>query len=110
MMIPIKYGQQISEEVLKDYCENYLVSRFYKLLPLKEQNANWSSYLETLLVEMAGANELLLCNSSYIALLSKLEGLRFTDVHTEYRKIVFECITFSKKLPSKFSGDLNVIS
>lgn len=61
---------------------------------MRENNENWQMQLETLIIELTGMNEVLNINADYLVLLSKLEGLRLTDIEfVYYRKTVFECIS-----------------
>jgi len=61
---------------------------------MRENNENWHMQLETLIIELTGMNEVLNINADYLVLLSKLEGLRLTDIEfVYYRKTVFECIS-----------------
>jgi hypothetical protein len=61
---------------------------------MRENNENWHMQLETLIIELTGMNEVLNINADYLVLLSKLEGLRLTDIEfIYYRKTVFECIS-----------------
>ena len=66
---------------------------------MRENNENWQLHLESLIIEIAGLNEILQNFHLLEQLLSKLEGLRI--VETEffiYRKTVFECLTLLKEL------------
>lgn len=93
--LKIKYDGEIKEIALDDFFNKYLVSRIFKLLPLREHDLDWLNYLESLNQELVGANEIFLENVKFIALVNKLEGLRFQDFK-HYRKNVFECITLVK--------------
>ena len=70
---------------------------------MRENNENWQLHLESLIIEIAGLNEILQNFHLLEQLLSKLEGLRI--VETEffiYRKTVFECLTLLKELSNGF--------
>ena len=105
-MIKIKYQGELQCTTLDDYCKKYLVSKIFKLLPLKEENRDWDSYLINLNCELVGASEILLKNIHFLSLMNKLEGLRSITKHEEYRAIVFDCIRMAEKLPDNF-GDLS---
>ena len=61
---------------------------------MRENNENWQGQLETLIIELSGMNEIFNSTIDYLILLSKLEGLRITDIEfLYYRKTVFECIS-----------------
>lgn len=61
---------------------------------MRENNENWESQLDTVLIEIAGLNSLFSIGEEFLILLSKLEGLK--NIETDfsiYRKTVFECIS-----------------
>lgn len=65
---------------------------------MREHNENWSKQLETVILEIAGMNEIFM-NPQFLQLLSKLEGLRAQDTNFElYRKTVFESISLLQEL------------
>ena len=60
---------------------------------MRENDENWGRQLDSVIVEIAGLNELFIV-LNLTALLSKLEGLKLTETSFEiYRKTVFECIS-----------------
>ena len=65
---------------------------------MREHEENWPKQLDTVTLEVAGMNEIFM-NPQFLQLLSKLEGLRVTDLSFElYRKTVFECISLLQEL------------
>ena len=61
---------------------------------MRENNENWESQLETVLIEVAGLHSLFGVGEEFLILLSKLEGMRTTETDFAiYRKTVFECIS-----------------
>lgn len=92
-----KYGA-IVEKV--DF-ELYLISlknKIYKLLPLREEGLEWQKYLNTILIEVSGLNELFDNKVGLIALLSKLEGLYKLEDFMLYRRTIFECLSNIEEL------------
>ena len=76
-----------------------LTNQIWKLIPMKEHNENWKKQLDTVIIEIAGLNEVFVSTPQFLQLLSKLEGLRITDVSFElYRKTVFEWISLLQEL------------
>ena len=66
---------------------------------MRENEENWESQLETVLIELAGLHELFNIDDKYLILLTKLEGLR--KMNTEfifYRKTVFESISLLREI------------
>ena len=59
-----------------------------------EHEENWQKQLDTVIIEIAGLNEIFLWEPQFLQILSKLEGLKIKeeiDFQT-YRKTVFEII------------------
>lgn len=92
MAYTTKYGFEFSrEEVSKEVIR--LTNQLWKLIPMRENNEDWDKQLETVIIDIAGKDEIFLHDSHFLQLLSKLEGLRIVDVEFAiYRKTVFECI------------------
>jgi hypothetical protein len=105
-MINVKYDIQLPNESVKNYCNPYLVSRIYKLLPLKEESLDWHQYLHNLNLELLGAEEIYLKNSHFLSLVHKLESLYLIDSHDDYRRMIFECISVAKTIPTKMSKEV----
>ena len=87
-----KYGFEFStEEVKKEVIR--LTNQLWKLIPMRENKENWEQQLQTVIIDIAGKDEIFLHNSQYLQLLSKLEGLQVISVDfSMYRKTIFECI------------------
>ena len=70
-----------------------LTNQMWKLIPMREHEEDWNKQLETVIIEIAGLNEIFE-GSPFLQLLSKLEGLRVEETSFDiYRKTVFECIS-----------------
>ena len=66
---------------------------------MREHEENWEKQLDTVILEIAGLNEIFFTSPQFIFLLSKLEGLKVTEVTFEfYRKTVFEAINLLQEL------------
>ena len=80
---------------------NRLTNQLWKLIPMRENEENWKSQLDTVIVELAGLQELSMnqMDEKFLILLSKLEGLKLMDISFQvYRKTVFECISLLREL------------
>ena len=78
---------------------NRLTNQLWKLIPMRENEENWQSQLETVLIEIAGLYSLFDIDEEYLILLSKLEGLRQVDTEFSiYRKTIFECISLLREI------------
>lgn len=78
---------------------NRLTNQLWKLIPMRENEENWQSQLETVLIEVAGLYSLFDVDEEYLILLSKLEGLRQVDTEFSiYRKTIFECISLLREI------------
>ena len=87
-----KYNIDFSKEEIKDEVIR-LTNQLWKLIPMWENNEDWNKQLESVIIDIAGKDEIFLHNSHFLQLLSKLEGLRVEEVEFNiYRKTIFECI------------------
>ena len=70
-----------------------LTNQLWKLIPMREHNEDWKKQLNTVIIEIAGLNEIF-NGPQFLQVLSKLEGLKLVDTTFEqYRRSVFECIS-----------------
>ena len=71
---------------------------------MKEHEEDWQKQLDTVVLEIAGLNEILIFSPSLLTLLSKLEGLKVVEVpFTLYRKTVFESISLLQEFGRDFA-------
>ena len=79
---------------------NRLTNQLWKLIPMRENEEDWHIQLESLIIELAGFNELFPnTNENLLILLSKLKGLSVeTTTFSVYRKTVFECISLLREM------------
>ena len=92
----LKYNIDIEEQTIHNRLQN-LINQTYKLLPSREEGADWEKPLQTVLEELTGMQRLMNCGYSeiFFPLLNKLEGL-YSLVEDDdflcYRRTVFECL------------------
>ena len=77
-----------------------LTNQIWKLIPMREHNEDWKKQLDTVIIEIAGLNEIFIQSPQFLQSLSKLEGLKVTEDidFTLYRKTVFEVISLVQEL------------
>lgn len=75
-----------------------MTNQIWKLLPLKEEKGDWEKQLDSIIIEVAGLNEIFKNDVNFITLLSKLEGMRIIEHFEPYRRNVFESITLFNEL------------
>ena len=98
-----KYNFDITSEVLTKTL-NRLTNQVWKLIPMAENNEDWKKQINTVILEIAGLNEIFSSNPYFLSSLSKLEGLLIKEYNFDlYRKTVFEIIsilykTFGEKI------------
>ena len=81
-----------------------LTNQLWKLIPMKEHEEDWQKQLDTVILEIVGLNEILILTPSLLTLLSKLEGLKISEVpFTLYRKTVFEAISLLQVINRDFT-------
>ena len=92
-----KYEIEFTDEQIKSNVQR-LTNQLWKLIPMREHNENWQKQLETVLIEIAGLNELF-TSPIILQLLSKLQGLNVKETNFEiYRKTIFECISLVRSI------------
>ena len=71
----IKYGIEISNDSILNSLK-VIINQTFKLLPLREEQAEWKKPLETIMETLSGMNLLLVDQEQiFFLLLCKLEGL-----------------------------------
>lgn len=92
-----KYNIEFKELDIKKNVQR-LTNQMWKLIPMREHEEDWEKQLNTVILEIAGLNEIF-AGSAFLQLLSKLEGLRVKETNFElYRKTIFECISLLQEL------------
>lgn len=75
-----------------------LTNQLWKLIPMREHQEDWPKQLDTVIIEIAGLNEIFIA-PQFLQLLCKLEGLKVQETSFElYRKTVFESISLLQEL------------
>ena len=93
-----KYGFNVNKNIINTNI-NRLTNQIWKLIPMRENNEDWVSQLNTVIIELSGLNEIFSFNGQFLILLSKLEGLKDETIEfLIYRKTVFEAITLLRGL------------
>ena len=91
------YGINIPKESVEKNCLR-LTNQLWKLIPMREHEEDWQKQLDTVILEIAGLNEIFM-GSAFLQTLSKLEALRIKETNFElYRKTIFECISLIQGL------------
>ena len=93
-----KYEFDIDKSV---FCTNInrLTNQIWKLIPMMENEEDWRKQLNTVIIEIAGLNEIFFKTPLFLQCLSKLEGLAVEEVEFEiFRKTVFEIIALIQEL------------
>lgn len=88
-----KYDFDFSLETIKKDVIR-LTNQIWKLIPMREHEEDWKKQLDTVIIEIAGLNEIFIYEPQFLQMLSKLEGLKITeDIEFQtYRKTIFEII------------------
>lgn len=98
----LKYKFNINNQVIIQRIKN-LINQIYKLLPVREQGADWQKPLQTILEELAGMQRLIKIDNQglFFLLINKLEGLYELTQEKDfqcYRRTIFECLTLMNEL------------
>ena len=93
-----KYNFDVPIEVIELNIKR-LTNQLWKLIPMRENGEDWEKQLKTVTLEIAGLNEVFLSFPQFLQLLSKLEGLQYTETEFDfYRKTVFESINLLQEI------------
>lgn len=96
-MLIDKYNIGFEDEVIKKDVQR-LTNQLWKLIPMREHEEDWLKQLDTVILEIAGLNEIFM-GPVFLQLLSKLEGLKVKENNFElYRKTIFESISLLQEL------------
>ena len=80
-MLLNKYGIDIPEEDVNKNVRR-LTNQLWKLIPMREHEEDWQKQLDTVILEIAGLNEIFM-GSAFLQTLSKLEALRIKETNFE---------------------------
>ena len=96
----IKYDIEINNEAIIKNIDR-ITNLIFKLLPSREENAEWVIPLQNLIIEIGGMNSLLSDQTILFTLLCKMESLltltRDEDFYL-FRKVIFECLGLCNSL------------
>lgn len=93
-----KYNFEFTEDVI-NFNLNRLTNQIWKLIPMYENEEDWKRQLSTVIIEVAGLNEIFYFSPVFLQALSKLEGLMQIEIEFDiYRKTVFEIISLLQGL------------
>ena len=91
-MLLTKYDFDFRNEDI-DVNVRRLTNQLWKLIPMREHGEDWPKQLDTVIIEIAGLQEIFVA-PQFLQLLCKLEGLKTMDINFElHRKTVFESIS-----------------
>ena len=93
------YGFNITTKEAFEKNLSRLTNQMWKLIPMKENEEDWKKQLNTVILEIAGLNEIFIEDPRFLQLLSKLEGIKSLEPDFSlYRKTVFESIGLLRRL------------
>lgn len=81
---------EVRAETIEGY-HNRLKNKLYSLLCAKEENGEWLSFLDNIIIELEGipAEDR---GINYLVLYYKINSLRYVD-YKWFRKIIFDCMS-----------------
>lgn len=105
----LKYNAEIADEAVTSRLKR-LLNQIYKLLPSREEGADWQKPLSTILEELAGMSSLVSAyHETLFSLLCKLEGLYQLSEEEDfplYRRTIFECLSMIQEMVTKICQDM----
>ena len=107
MMFETVISSQIDDALVKNYFE-YLVSRFFKILPIREQNEqSLSTYLQSFQLELVGCKNFICAIKQDAMFLSLISILQYLIDNPDcsvksVRREVFNAISICNRLKSTY--------
>ena len=98
-----KYNSYFSENIIQTDLRR-LVNQIWKLLPMKEKEEDWEKQLSSVLIELHGLQSMFDDQLNFLILLSKLEGLTFSEDFMSYRLTVFGAISLLTEMVNNLNG------
>lgn len=103
----LKYNIEIDTAAINENIKR-LTNQIYKLLPNREEDADWQTPLTTIIEEIGGMSRLVIGHQETLfMLLCKLEGLFMLTGENDffsYRRTIFECLN----LMSTLKGEIEI--
>ena len=103
----LKYNIEIDTAAINENIKR-LTNQIYKLLPNREEDADWQTPLTTIIEEIGGMSRLVTGHQETLfILLCKLEGLFMLTNENDffsYRRTIFECLN----LMSTLKGEIEI--
>lgn len=75
-----------------------LTNQIFKLLPMYENDEDWSKQQQTIILELQGYNDMFVNNPGFMVLVAKVAALTYAEDKMIFRKLVFEAITALKEI------------
>lgn len=73
---------------------------------MRENKEDWGKQLQTVIIEIAGMQEIFYTYPAFLQLLCKLEGLNMISLNFEtYRKTVFEALNLIQELKGDIQNE-----
>lgn len=108
-MINTAVGVQVADKMLCDYLK-FLVNRFFKILPMRENNEETLvTYAKSLQNELAGCEEFIVSLNNDSNILTLLSILQFIIDNPEcpvsdVKREIFKAINICNKLKDRYAG------
>ena len=100
-----RYGIELDNQAIITNLKR-ITNQIYKLLPSREEGADWEKPLSTLLEELAGMDRLLIGqHDTLFSLMCKMEGLFVLSGPEDFplfRRTIFECLGLINEMVKKF--------
>ena len=100
------YYTTVDNEVVYSMLER-MTSQTFKLLPMREEEQEWTKPLETLSIELLGLSKIFPQNPSLFSAVCKMEGIKEMGDRMDfmtYRRTIFEICGLLGKAKENFSS------
>ena len=94
---------KVSVEIIEGY-QNRLKNKLYSLLCAREENGEWLSFLDNIIIELEGI-PVEDRSINYLVIYYKINSLRYVD-YKWFRKIIFDCMSLLSYKDGEVDGVL----
>lgn len=104
-----KYDVRFDEKAIIKNIDR-ITNQIFKLLPSREENGDWETALQNIVLEIVGMKILWIDQPRLFSLLCRLEALGTLTDENEFlvfRKLIFECLSILNEIKKELRGEQN---
>lgn len=102
-MMKTIYDSEVDDEIVTSALDR-LTNQTFRLLPANEEGEDWIKPIQTIIIEIAGLNDLFPKSEKMFSLLCKMQGLLAQGEEVDFqlfRRCIFECCSMFKNIKNE---------